>query len=34
MKNRFIKYPDLGHGFPVDFSKQIDKGILFLLRDE
>jgi hypothetical protein len=29
--NRFMKYPDLDHGFPNDFSEQIDKGLLFLI---
>lgn len=34
VENRFIKYPDLGHGFPVDFPEQLDKGILYITNDE
>ena len=29
--NQFIKYPDLGHGFPDHFSEQIDLGLKYIL---
>ena len=32
VKNRVIKYPDLGHDFPDDFDKQLDIGLTFLLE--
>jgi predicted esterase len=31
VENRFIKYPDLGHYFPNDFTEQLDKGLQFLI---
>ena len=34
VENRFIKYPDLDHGFPKDFSDQLDKGLLYLINDK
>jgi len=34
VENRFIKYPELGHGFPKDFSEQIAKGLQYLLTNE
>ncbi|MCX6238832.1 MAG: dienelactone hydrolase family protein [Bacteroidia bacterium] len=34
VENRFIKYSKLGHGFPDDFSDQIDKGLLYLTKKE
>lgn len=34
VENRFIKYPDLGHGFPADFPEQLDKGLLYLINEE
>ncbi len=29
--NKFISYPNLGHGFPDDFKFQIDQGLIFIL---
>jgi predicted esterase len=34
VENRFIKYPDLSHGFPPDFSEQLDKGLQYLIKNE
>lgn len=34
VEHRFITYPGLGHGFPDDFSEQIDKALLFFKRDD
>ncbi|UCH15406.1 MAG: dienelactone hydrolase family protein, partial [Bacteroidales bacterium] len=34
VENRFIKYPELGHGFPDDFPEQLDKGILYITNEE
>lgn len=33
VENRVIKYPNLGHDFPVDFKSQIDLGIKFILNE-
>ena len=32
VENRFIKYPDLGHYFPVDFSGQLDNGLQYIIN--
>jgi pimeloyl-ACP methyl ester carboxylesterase len=31
VENKFITYPNLGHGFPNDFRFQIDQGLMFIL---
>ena len=31
VENRFIPYPNLGHGFPDDFKSQLDQGLKFIL---
>lgn len=33
VENRFISYPNLGHGFPDDFNSQIDIGLEFILNN-
>jgi predicted esterase len=30
VENKFIKYPNLGHYFPPDFSEQLEKGLIYL----
>lgn len=32
VRNQSILYPDLGHAFPDDFSEQIDKALVYLLK--
>jgi predicted esterase len=34
VENRFIKYSNLGHGFPDDFNIQIDQGLKYILNQE
>lgn len=34
VENRILKYPELGHRFPDDFSEQIDSGIFYLIKRE
>lgn len=34
VENRFIKYSNLGHGFPADFNIQIDRGLNYILKWE
>ena len=31
VENKFVTYPNLGHGFPDDFRFQIDQGLIFIL---
>lgn len=31
VENKFVNYPNLGHGFPDDFKLQIDQGLIFIL---
>ncbi len=31
VESKFVKYPNLGHGFPDDFKLQIDQGLIFIL---
>mgnify|MGYP000663394459 CR=1 FL=1 len=34
VENKFIKYPNLGHGFPNDFDSQLDQGLIYILDNE
>ena len=34
VENRFIKYPNLGHGFPDDFNIQINQGLKNILNSK
>lgn len=34
IKNRFVVFPEIGHGFPANFQHHLETSIEFLLKED